>query len=279
MAQTPKLTQRTSGTPVKQAEVVTGGEALGARDAALMQAGALLMGNARRQRDEVEDLVLIRRLHETGGYRQIVAAADAEGYPWRAFCGLIGWREKTLNERLKALDTFGPEVMGLMVKSGVPQVGIRALLAAPDELQSAFKARGKGEVTVADLETVFDQIAATQAKADNARKTADTERKARARAEKELAKKAEKLTYTLEDLWDANAKVRRLEEGRKIRNVVDVERNMEVVSRALDQMLNIIGETDVSASRVAAGKLLGKMEEIATALQEQIADIREAILG
>lgn len=250
------------------------------RDQALLAAGGLMMSNARRQRDEVEDLILIQRIKESGAYRQIVAESDAagDGEAWEEYCKLIGYRRASLNERLTALRELGPEVMGAISQAGLPQVGVRALLEAPDAMKAELKAKGDS-ITAEDLRAAIDMASAAHDRADRAQAQAEKERKRAEKAEKDARERAEKLADMGQSLRDAQAEAKLLREGKKNQNVEDIRSKVSLIEKKLEQVANIIGDCDWSVERQAGAILVGKLNEWRELLRDQADDITDQLAG
>ncbi len=247
------------------------------RDQTLMMAGALLVSKARRERDEVEDLVLIKRLHETSAYKHLVAEhGEGDGKPWNEFCALIGWRRQTLDERLRALDIFGENVMGLLIEAGVPHVGIRALLTAPEDLRQEMAAKGEA-ITADDVRQVLDMATAAQGRAEREEARAEQERKEREKTERALARRTETLAKTAEDLKDTKAELKRAKTGQGITNPTDAAQKLERARALIAQALNVAGMVDVRGAPQEAARFAAACYDDGHRLIAMFAEVNAAI--
>ncbi len=248
------------------------------RDVTLMRAGGLLLAAARRNRDEVEDLVLIQEIKDSGEYRQIVEEHGAEGEPWEAFCRLIGRDRKTLNGQLAAVRQLGPGTMTLARKAGLPDVGLRALLSSPDEVQAELRKSG-GAMTPEDLRALADSLRAAHERADRERERAEAARHEADDLKTRLERRNNTLAKMTEDLRDAQAELKLLKDGTRVTELAEVEKRLTVVKRALDQAQNALGQIDWTVHPRAASVVLGEVVKFAGALREMEAALREEALA
>ncbi len=277
MGKSVKLEQTLPTPRLRQASATRAAARMSERDQTLMMAGALLVGKAKRERDEIEDLVLIKRLHETGGYKHIVAEhGTGDGEAWPEFCKLIGWRRQTLDEHLRALNEYGPNVMGLLLEAGVPQVGIRALLTAPEDLRQEMAAKGEA-ITADDVRQVLDMATAAQGRAERADARAAEVLKEQQKTERALARRTETLAKTAEDLKDTKAELRRAKTGQKIANPTDAAQKMERARALIAQALNVAGMVDVRAAPQEAARFAAACYDDGHRLIAMFAEVNAAI--
>ena len=246
------------------------------RDVTLMRAGGLLLAGARRQRDEMEDLTLIAQIKETGEYKQIVAEQGVDGEPWEAFCRLLGRDRKSVDTSLKIMRQLGAPTLALARQAGLPDVGLRALLAAPEDVQAELR---EGGMTPGDLRALAEHLRAAHERADKERERAVAAANEAADLKARLEKRNHTLAKTTEDLRDAQAELKLLKSGHKVTELAEVEKRLVVAKRALDQAQNAIGQVDWMGHRQAAAMMQSEVVKFVAALQDMEATLREEALS
>ena len=249
----------------------------------LMAAGALQAGKARRERWEIEDLILLGRIKESGGYVQALelAGLDTNGRAWDTYCRLIGWREKTLNEKLAALREFGVEVMRSIAAARIPHVGIKALLDAPGELREELRVK-RGALTTEDLRSVLDRVEAAHARADRERARAEQKQAELDKTSKELDKTKDKLIEAQQDARDAGARLKVIEQQKKVTNAREIARMMDGARKDIENACGKIGLVNVNADdnvRASAAEFVGELQKIEEEIHDLRVSLQREILG
>jgi len=183
-----------------------------------MKVGFLLRGAFDRATSEVQDIVRIKEMIDTGEYKAIVADAMkgmpalAKMEPVDAFLRLLRTSRETYDRRLKEIDLLGPDAVETLRQMHIPYRDIRMLGNASPEVRRQAKALAEmGDRAAIDalLSKLTDVI---EEKADVLTRLKDQEH-ATVIAENRAEKAKDLLVKKEEDMRDLKAQVRMLQQG------------------------------------------------------------------